>query len=322
MLDNVIFQLREKSKLLLASGKVSTGNSYESAANSLSNFHKKRTTIRFSDVDADFLSRYEAWMLKEGRRFRYGNRKAPASPTTIGMYLRCLRSIFNDAIKAKLIKQDKYPFKLDYTIPTSINSREPLNPDQVRAIMNFECSSKAQKMARDFWVFSYLCNGMNPKDVLGLRVRDIDVVNMTFSFVREKTKSARKGAETKVNGLLFDDSLKVIHQWGRLSGRPDDFIFPFLNKKMTPKEALDRKNYFVKQINRGMKVIADSLGLHADVTAYVARHSFCQAMVEAGTPMPMISQALGHASVSTTEHYIGRISLDKTRVYLATIIPT
>lgn len=322
MINNVIFQLREKSKAMLASGKISSGNCYESAANSLSNFHKKKVALRFADITPDFLSRYETWMLAGGRTFRYGSKTAPASPTTIGIYLRCLRSIFNDAIKAKLIGQDKYPFRLEYTIPTSINSREPLTPSEVRAIMNFRCSSKAQELARDFWVFSYLCNGMNPKDMLTLKVRDIDVVNMQFSFIREKTRESRKGAETRVNGILFDDSVRILNERGNLGGKPNDYVFPILNKRMTPEAMTARKNYFVKQINRGMKSIAENLGITADVTAYVARHSFCQALVESGTPLPIISQALGHASISTTEHYIGRISLDKARGYLSAVNPT
>lgn len=322
MINNVIFQLREKSKSLLAAGKTSTGKSYESAANSLSAFHRKKSALRFTDVTSEFLTSYETWMLTSGKSHRWLAKRFPASPTTIGIYLRCLRSVFNDAINAKLIGQDKYPFKLGYTIPTSINSREPLTPEEVRAIMNFECKTKAEKLARDFWVFSYFCNGMNPKDILNLRVRDIDVVNMTFSFVREKTRESRKGAETRINGILFEDSVRVLNQWGNLSGKPNDYVFPFLNKKMDTLTADTRKNYFVKQINRGMSAIASKLGISSDVTAYVARHSFCQALVEAGTPLPIISQSLGHASISTTEHYIGRISIDKTRGYLSAINPT
>ena len=59
---------------------------------SLENFKKN---LKFTDITPSFLKKYERWMLDNGK-----------SITTVGMYLRALRAIFNQQnIDSKL-----YPF--------------------------------------------------------------------------------------------------------------------------------------------------------------------------------------------------------------------
>jgi integrase len=322
MTDNVIFELRKKGQSLIDAGNTSYGGSFLAAAESLSRFAKRKSALRFSSITGGFLSEYEAWMLKFGKVHRFDKIGTPASPTTVGFYLRCLRSAFNDAISAKVIRKEAYPFGTDYKIPSSVSRRVPLTSEQVKQIMEFKCRNQIQQIGRDFWLFIYLCNGINPKDILNLRVRDIDVVNMTFSFVREKTKSVRKGRQSRVEGVLFPQTLEVIDRWGVIGGKPVDYLFPFLNHKMTLTEKDIRKNYFVKQINEGIRAVCSDLGIEADVTSYVARHSFANRMIEAGTPIAYVSQALGHAKISTTEGYVGRLSTEKSRAYLQSLLLT
>ena len=62
-------------------GRISTASSYRCAKNSLENFKKN---LMFTDITPSFLKEYERWMLDNGK-----------SITTVGMYLRALRAIFN-----------------------------------------------------------------------------------------------------------------------------------------------------------------------------------------------------------------------------------
>ena len=55
--------------------------------------------IPFSDIDCQWLERYEKWL-------KCRNIK----DTTISILFRTLRSVFNRALSMKLIKQDIYPF--------------------------------------------------------------------------------------------------------------------------------------------------------------------------------------------------------------------
>lgn len=81
---------------LKAQGRVGTADNYQSSISSLRLFQKN---LRYEDINDVFLYQYEQWML---------NRKL--SITTVGIYCRCLRAIFNEAIYRKIISLDYYPF--------------------------------------------------------------------------------------------------------------------------------------------------------------------------------------------------------------------
>lgn len=75
-------------KSLKIEGRVGTAESYECSRSSLNVFSPNAT---FADVTPDLLRKYEKWML--------GNEK---SITTVGIYLRNLRALINNAILCTL----------------------------------------------------------------------------------------------------------------------------------------------------------------------------------------------------------------------------
>ena len=83
-------------------GRISTASSYQDSLTSMLSYKKN---LKVSQITPDFLKGYEKWMTDNGR-----------SLTTVGMYLRALRTIFNIAIENEVIDASKYPFK-KYNIP-------------------------------------------------------------------------------------------------------------------------------------------------------------------------------------------------------------
>ena len=55
---------------------------------------------------------------------------------------------------------------------------------------------------------------------------------------------------------------------------------------------------------RGNSQIELSMRINADLTTYVARHSFATIMKKSGISTTIISQALGHDSEKTTQIYL------------------
>lgn len=60
----------------------------------------------------------------------------------------------------------------------------------------------------------------------------------------------------------------------------------------------------LKRYNDSMKVIGQACGVSHKVTSYVSRHSFATIAKFKGVPVSIISQALGHESLDTTETYL------------------
>ena len=58
------------------------------------------------------------------------------------------------------------------------------------------------------------------------------------------------------------------------------------------------------QVNQELRALGKELGISADVTTYVARHSFATVLKKSGVNIGIISQALGHQDIKTTQIYL------------------
>jgi len=160
--------------VLKVAGRISTAVSYECSLNSLKKF---KTPLQFEEITVVFLQEYEIWMLKNGN-----------SLTSVGIYLRALRSIYNESIANETIPKELYPFgKRKYQIPTGRNTKKALPLSDIKKIYDYKSALKRNlEKARDFWLFSYLCNGINMKDIARLKYKNIEGDYLTFSTFADK----------------------------------------------------------------------------------------------------------------------------------------
>ena len=109
--------------------------------------------------------------------------------TTISIYLRSLRALFNIAIADGLITQEFYPFgKRKYQIPASRNTKKALSLSDIAAIYNYTpvAGSTAERM-KDYWMFIYYCNGLNVKDLCRLRHKNLHDDFLVFEELKPNT---------------------------------------------------------------------------------------------------------------------------------------
>lgn len=266
-------------------GRIGSAVACSCARNSFDEFKKG---LRFADLTPKKLKEYERWMIENGR-----------SLTTVGMYMRGLRRMFNLAAVDKAL----YPFgEGKYEIPTGKNIKKALTLEEVGLIMNYEAETGSYtERARDYWIFLYLCNGMNVKDFCLLKHNNIDGDVLTY--IRAKTKRTKK-EQVAIQVSLKPLAKEVMRKWGVLSIAPDAYIFPHLNKTMTPERQREVYQQLTQNINKNMKRIAKDLGINKSVTTYFARHSFATVLKRAGVSTEFISDALGHESLGTTKNYL------------------
>jgi len=287
--DSLEASFTDYAEKLRSEGRIGTAVSYECAQRSLLSFSPD---TRFADVDTDYLRRYEKWMLSQGN-----------SITTVGIYLRSLRTIFNNAIADGLLSKEFYPFgKRKYEIPTGKNVKKALGLDDIGKIFNHPLpKGSTAEICRDYWVFMYLCHGLNVKDMCLLRYANIQ--GDTLAFVRAKTVLTKRLVEP-IRVMLNDEIKGIIKKWGNKPPEPKTFIFPVLQEGQSP----DRQRQLIQQltslINDHMKVIADELEIDKPVTTYAARHSFATILQRSGVSISFISEAIGHSDVKTTQNYL------------------
>lgn len=274
---------------LRAEGRIGTAVTYECAQKSLNTFS---AGVKFSDVNPDFLKRYEKWMLFKEK-----------SVTTVGIYLRSLRTLFNNAIADGLLSAEFYPFgKKKYEIPTGNNVKKALTIQDIGAIYNYqpEPGSMTDRM-KSYWVFLYLCNGMNVKDMSLLRYENIQ--GDVLEFERAKTVRTKRNVEP-IRVTITEEVREIIEKWGNKKKDGKTYIFPI----MEPGATTERQHQLIQQIthviNCHMKSISEALNITKEVTTYAARHSFATVLQRSGVSTEFISEALGHSNVRTTQNYL------------------
>jgi integrase/recombinase XerD len=278
-------------KMLLREGRIGTAVTHHGSYVSLKKF---RGNVRFNDITTSYLIEYENWLLSQD-----------ISKTTVGFYIRPLRSLFNVAIDDGIIKQEKYPFgKRKYRIPTSRNVKKALELSDVKKIYYYECNHEmeSEQRARDFWLFSYFGNGMNAKDIAFLKYKNIHDDYLIFD--RSKTERSMRSNPKPISVFISEDMKSIIERWGNKEKSATNYIFPILEKGMTALRQYELIQLFVSFINEWMKRILKTLGINKKATTYVARHTFSTVLKRSGVSTEYIQEALGHTDVKTTENYL------------------
>lgn len=242
------------------------------------------------------------------RRRAYGRKLAPAgrpgkvrSITTVGIYLREVRTVINAAIRDKVITSS--PFGKDrYQIKASRNIKKALTLEEISRLYYYDPVGEAEAYNRDLWIFSYLCNGMNVSDIARLKFQNID--SESIQFIRHKTKRTTQADQAPVVVPLTAEVARIIDRHAQRPGRPEDYVFPILRPGMTPLQEYNAIQGAIGLINKYIGRIARECEISMKVTTYTARHSFATVLKRSGASVEMISDALGHHDTATTQSYL------------------
>lgn len=296
--NDISYYYQQYIKKLKENQQIGTAKNYEVSLKSLQLFHGKEL-IPFQVITPNWLERYEKNMIEVKSR----------SQTTVGIYLRPLRAIFNLAIEDKTINQEIYPFdKRKYVIPSPKSVKKALNMNDLSKLYNSETKTPEQEMAKDFWFFSYSCNGMNITDIANLKKSNIQGDSLTF----KRAKTSRTNKSQLVQSIpLHAHALKVIDKYGNKTGKPDDYLFNIINKSQTSIEKYNKTKNFIRFINQHLLNHTESCGIEGKISTYWARHSFATNAIIQGASMEYVSEALQHSSLSTTRGYFAGFENDK-----------
>lgn len=290
--------------------KIGTAESYKYTLNSLKEYSEKEKGISidkltFSAISVSWLKDYEKFMLSKGKSF-----------TTIAIYTRTLRAVFNIAIENNDINSDIYPFgKNRYKIPRTKKVKKALNSKQLKVLFNAKTINENEELAKNIWFFSFACNGMNLKDIALLKYSDIK--DDKFSYYRAKTfdKSAQK---TQITIFLTDFTNGIIEKYG--TKNKTSFIFDIVNELDDDFTKYKKIKNFTRYINDHIKRVAKRNELPHDISTYWARHSFATNSLRKGVSMEFISEALNHSDLSVTKNYFAGFEDEAKKEFANTIM--
>lgn len=272
-------------------GRIGNSYAYLNSYNTLRNFNKgKKLNYTFSHIDVSFCKKFEDWMRSKGNK-----------DTTLSYQFRTLRATYNKAIEAKIVAREKNPFieyKLSHFNTKTI--KRALSKNDILKIINADCNgqSKLRQLTHDLFSFSYLCGGISFVDIANLTRQNI--VEDRLIYQRQKTHG-------NINLLLSKEASTIIAKYSTYQ-QEAEYLFPILHCKrhITPMQKSNRIHKICHQVNTELRAFAKELGITAEVTTYVARHSFATILKKSGVNIGIISQALGHQDIKTTQIYLSK----------------
>ena len=272
-------------------GRIGNSYAYLNSYNTLRNFNKgKKLNYTFSHIDVPFCKKFEDWMRSKGNK-----------DTTLSYQFRTLRATYNKAIEAKIVAREKNPFieyKLSHFNTKTI--KRALSKNDILKIINADCTgqSKLRQLTHDLFSFSYLCGGISFVDIANLTRQNI--VEDRLIYQRQKTHG-------NINLLLSKEDSTIIEKYSTYQQKAE-YLFPILHCKrhITPMQKSNRVHKICHQVNTELRTFAQELKITAEVTTYVARHSFATILKKSGVNIGIISQALGHQDIKTTQIYLSK----------------
>ena len=249
-------------------------------------FHMK-PTLNFSEITPRFLEQFAAYYLKKGHKIN-----------SIAVYMRYIRSMFNDAIDEYNVnigdpKILNYPFR-KFKIETEATQNRNLPIETIKAIRHFKVISKREEITKDIFVLQMFLFGINIKDLFYLKKESI--IDNRLQFSRFKTSRF-------YNIKIEPEAASLIEKY-----KGEKYLLWFADnnnkerrgKSIPHSRTIDmqysNETAFNKMLNVQLKTIEKRLELKlpSPLTTYFARHSFATIMREIGISKDDISLCLGH----------------------------
>ena len=311
--------------------RFTTAESYECA---LKSFRKilGANTIKGFCISAAEIQKWKDGM-HNGVKDENGAVVGKISDTTVGIYLRCCRAVWNRCVHEGFLKDIPYPFsnkkeKGLVSIPKSAKRKQNfLNVAQMTELYNLFVSKEypehwteeyTQRAHYSLGLFlaQYLCNGFNMADAGRLTYDNYyyKTDGKAFRFNRKKT-SRRSADGSEVIVPIIPPLQYVLDEIAAPPTR-DGFVFPDILKGAETEEL--RRKYTVQENSnvkdRVIKICHEALHWDKSIcpSGTWCRHSFATNLHNAGVDMDYISESMGHASSdhAITQIYIEHYPLD------------
>lgn len=244
--------------------RASTWNNYKSTRNILQEFIATLSDNQVG-IDREFVANFSDWLKGRG-----------LADSTVSFYLRVLRTILYKARKeGRLEMSDDWFIGL---ITHSDNSDDPekavLTKDDLNRIANVNLHKEPQlDLARDIFLFSFYCRGIELSDILLLKPEDIKGDRLVYN----KRKSGKQ------------QSVKLSSQAVQLLNKHfnegDEYFFQDVQNFTSSRVYHTLR----KVITHGLIALSEKLGLNQPLTFSMARNTWLQLYDETNVTSMLLS---------------------------------
>lgn len=241
------------------------------------------------EIDSVWLGKFERWQ-RRNRNVTDGG---------MALNIRTLRAACNRAVKSGLMAKTWQPFD-GYSF-SHLKNRKGQRAIPIEKLWEFrdaECYTKGERLALDLFMFSFYCRGMNMADIA--EAKPSDIRDFRLWYTRKKTGRQYSVPIHAAAGAILD----------RYKG--GEYLFPIYSPMHEDGAVrFNRLKRFSQAVNERLRAVASRVGIDtADFSFYVARHCYANAHKQAGTPLEVIRELMGHSDSNTTEAYLSGFGVD------------
>ncbi|WP_291593744.1 tyrosine-type recombinase/integrase [Bacteroides sp.] len=270
---------------LQVEGNFGTAHVYRSSLNAIIAYRGKSDFV-FSEVTSEWLKGFEVHLRNRG-----------CSWNTVSTYMRTFRAVYNRAVNLQEASYVPYLFRSVYT-GTRAEHKRALNDDDMKKVF-VNLSRKAGvslsvRQAQELFILMFLLRGMPFVDLAYLRKSDLH--DNVITYRRRKT-----GRSLSVT--LTSEAMILIKKYmNRDSSSP--YLFSFLKSREGTKEAYREYQLALRSFNQRLMLLGELLGLGDKLSSYTARHTWATTAYYCEIHPGIISEAMGHSSITVTETYL------------------
>ena len=275
-------------------GRYSTAHVYKNALFSFSVFCGT-CNVSFRQITRESLRLYGQYLYENGLKLN-----------TISTYMRMLRSIYNRGVEA-----GNAPFvpRLFHEAYTGIDvcQKRALTAAELHRLLFDDPRSERLRRIQDIASLLFQLCGMSFADLAHLEKSALE--NNMLRYNRIKTKTPMS-VEVLDSAMVKIDRLRSVRK--SQPGCPD-YLLDILcgDKSRKDEKAYREYQSALRWFNNSLKELARALHLKSPVTSYTLRHSWATIAKYRGVSIEMISEALGHKSIKTTQTYLKGFGLEE-----------
>ena len=248
----------------------------------------QRDSLLFTDLTPSYLDDFRVYLIERG-----------LAETSMAVYFRTVRQIYNLAIKRGMVAQKHYPFNEFKISQFNLRTRKrAVGKADIAAIASLSLETPRHLLAQHLFLFSYNGAGINFVDMAHLTWHDVQDGRLRYE--RRKTGHL-------FNFKLTDAALAILEYYRTFTGgNLNSYVFPILDiqKHLTSTQISNRIHKKIGQVNKDLKEIGLLVGISKPLTTYVARHSFATVLKRSNVPGSVISQSMGHQTEAITQTYL------------------
>lgn len=277
----VLAELRDNSRW-------GTAHIYQATANSFLAFLKSPDLL-LCRITPSLLKAYELHLRQQGRRWN-----------TVSTYMRTLRALYNRGVDRRWAPAVPRLFEHVYT-GTRIESKRAIPArDMSRLLKEAETYShpssftQGARIACRIFCLMFLLRGIPFVDLIHLRKEDY--AEGVITYLRRKTGRLLTVAVSPEAKKLLDGF--------NVSDSSSPYLLPIIRRVYSDEQAYKEYQIALRRLNGYLKQLSKQLGLTSALSSYTARHTWATMAYYCEIHPGIISEAMGHSSITVTETYL------------------